>query len=198
VLHGDRYFPALQPTGLQPAQMFGRTPTGGSESMHQMYLMAITAAHRDIQLTSSYVVTDALASQALVQAARRGVKIRIITPGSDIDTEFVRRASRARWGPLLEAGVLIAEYQPTMFHCKVMIVDGLMVSMGSTNFDNRSFRLNDEANLNVLGPRFAQRQIEVFDADWARSRQVTLAQWTSRPWQEKAVEQLASLFGSQL
>ncbi|MEP7281763.1 MAG: phospholipase D-like domain-containing protein [Rubrivivax sp.] len=198
VLHGERYFPALQPTGSQPAQMFSSSPTGGSESMHLMYLLAINAAEQRIDLSSSYFVPDELATQALVEAARRGVKIRIITPGGKIDTEVVRRASRARWGPLLEAGIRIFEYQPTMFHCKVMVVDSLMVSVGSTNFDNRSFQLNDEANLNVLDRRFADEQIRIFDADLQRTREVTLEAWRTRPWQEKVIEHLASLLGDQL
>jgi cardiolipin synthase len=198
VLHGERYFPALQPRGGQPAQMFSSSPTGGSESMHLMYLMAITAAQESIVLSSSYFVPDSLAVQALVDARKRGVRVRIITPGPNIDTETVRRASRARWGPLLEAGVEIAEFQPTMFHCKVLVVDTLLVSVGSTNFDNRSFRLNDEANLNVLDPGFARRQVDVFDADWARSRPMTLQAWRARPWREKLIEHAAALLRTQL
>jgi cardiolipin synthase len=163
-----------------------------------MYLMAITAATRSIHLSNSYFVPDDLVVKALAAAARRGVVVRIITPGPDIDTELVRRASRARWGELLEAGVQIAEYQPTMFHCKVLVVDALLVSAGSTNFDNRSFRLNDEANLNVLSEAFARRQIEIFEDDSRQSRPVTLQAWRGRPWQEKALERAASLFGSQL
>jgi cardiolipin synthase len=166
--------------------------------MHLMYLMAITAATRSIHLSSSYFVPDELVLRAMVAAAKRGVAVRVIVPGPDIDTEVVRRASRARWGPLLEAGVRIAEYQPTMFHCKVLVVDGLMVSVGSTNFDNRSFRLNDEANLNVLSPALARQQIEVFERDEARARQITLQAWRDRPWREKALERAASLLGSQL
>ena len=83
------------------------------------------------------------------------MRVRIIVPGEHIDTEVVRKASRAQWGELLEAGAEIYEFQPTMFHCKMLIVDQLMVSVGSTNFDNRSFRLNDEANLNVYDAEFA-------------------------------------------
>ena len=141
---------------------------------------------------------DELAVKALVAAAQRGVKVQIITPGGDIDTEVVRRASRARWGPLLEAGVQIAEYQPTMFHCKVLVVDGLLVSVGSTNFDNRSFRLNDEANLNVLSAPFARQQIEIFERDLLLSKPITLQAWQQRPWHEKVLEHIASWFGSQL
>lgn len=198
VLHGERYFPALGPVDGQPAQMFSSSPTGGSESMHLMYLMAITAARHTIHLSSSYFVPDDLAVQALVNASRRGVRVRIITPGPRIDETTVRRASRARWGPLLEAGVEMAEFQPTMFHCKVLVVDSLLVSVGSTNFDNRSFRLNDEANLNVLDTPFARRLVEIFEADWARSRPMTLQAWRRRPAREKLIEHAAALLRAQL
>lgn len=198
VLHGEAYFPALERRGDQPAQMFSSSPTGGGASMQLMYLMAVTAAQRSIDLSSSYFVPDSLAIDALAAAARRGVKVRILVPGPEIDTELVRRASRARWGELLEAGVEIAEYRPTMFHCKVLVVDALLVSVGSTNFDNRSFQLNDEANLNVLHEGFARRQIEIFEDDLRRAVPVTLEAWRRRPWREKAVEHAASLIGSQL
>src|SRR6185295_960045 len=115
-----------------------------------------------------------LSLKALVAAVKRGVRVQIITPGEHMDAGTVRRASRARWGELLEAGVEIFEYQPTMFHCKVMIVDGLWVSVGSTNFDNRSFSLNDEANLNILDSEFAREQIGIFRQDLARSHRYTL------------------------
>jgi len=128
----------------------------------------------------------------------RGVEIDIILPGRHIDQPVVRRASRASWGPLLEAGVRIHEFQPTMFHCKVMIVDDRWVSVGSTNFDNRSFKLNDEANLNVLDPEFAAEQARVFEGDLARSKAITLDAWRARPWKEKLVERLASLVRAQL
>ena len=198
VLHGEAYFPALERRGDQPAQMFSSSLTGGSASMQLMYLMAVTAAQRSIDLSSSYFVPDSMAIDALAAAARRGVKVRILVPGPKIDAELVRRASRARWGELLEAGVEIAEYQPTMFHCKVLVVDALLVSVGSTNFDNRSFQLNDEANLNVLHEGFARRQIEIFEDDLRRAVPVTLEAWRRRPWLEKAAEHAASLIGSQL
>ncbi len=102
------------------------------------------------------------------------------------------------WGSLLAAGAQIAKYQPTMYHCKVMIVDGLLVSVGSTNVDNRSFRLNDEATLNIVDAEFAAQQTRIFDDDLRHSRTVSLAEWRERPWHEKVVERLASLLGSQL
>jgi cardiolipin synthase len=197
VLHGPRYFPEIAPAGVAAAQMFMSSPTGGSESMHLMYLLAITAATRSIELSSAYFIPDRLTREALVAAARRGVRVRIIVPGEHIDTDVVRAASRADWGPLLEAGILIAEYQPTMFHCKVLSVDSRMVSVGSTNFDNRSFRLNDESNLNVYDEAFAQRQVEIFERDLAVSRVVTLAQWQARPLWTKIMERLAASLGPQ-
>lgn len=198
VLHGDDYFPALREAGDEAAQMFSSSPSGGSDSMHLMYLLAISAAHHSIHLSSAYFVPDALSTRALVDALERGVKVTIIVPGKHSDAAIVRRASRARWGALLAAGAEIHEYQPTMYHCKVLIVDGLMVSVGSTNFDTRSFRLNDEANLNIYAADFARRQIEVFNADLSQSRQISLNAWQRRPLAEKFLEHAASLVGAQL
>ena len=198
VMHGEAYFPALGAAGTSDAQVFSSSPSGGSESMQLMYHLSITAAERSIDLSSAYFVPDDLTSKALLQAVKRGVKIRIITPGEIIDTETVRAASRGRWGPLLQAGAEIYEYQPTMYHCKAMIVDDLLVSVGSTNFDNRSFRLNDEANLNIFDKVFAARQTQVFDDDLSRSKRVTFEAWSNRPWQEKLKEYLASLVEFQL
>lgn len=198
VMHGEAYFPAIQVMGDSVAQVFSSSPSGGSESMQLMYQLSITAAAHSVDLSSAYFVPDALTTQALTDALQRGVKIRIITPGEIIDTDTVRAASRGSWGPLLKAGAQIYEYQPSMYHCKVMIVDNLLVSVGSTNFDNRSFRLNDEANLNVYDPAFAQRQTLIFETDLKTARQVTYDDWINRPLKEKLTEKLALLLGSQL
>lgn len=198
VLHGSDYFPALEPSGTGSAQMFSSSRSGGSESMQLMYLLAITAAQRSIHLSTAYFVPDRLTLRTLADAVRRGVKVQIITPGEHTDAENVRRAARARWGTLLSAGAEIYEYVPTMYHCKVMIVDALLVSVGSTNFDNRSFQLNDEANLNIYDADFAARQIEIFQDDLARSRRTSLREWQQRPHAEKLWEHAASVFGSQM
>ena len=198
VLHGPDYFPAIAAAGDGLAQVFGSSPSGGSESMQLMYLLSITAAERSIRLSSSYFVPDELALHALVDALKRGVRLQIITPGPHIDTEVVRQASRALWGPLLAAGAEIHEYQPTMFHCKVLIVDEFLVSAGSTNFDNRSFRVNDEANLNIYDARFAQQQAAIFDADLQHSRRISYDEWRQRPLRERLAERLSSLIGWQL
>ncbi len=198
VLQGVEYFPAIEPAGDQLAQVFTSSPSGGGDSMALMYLLSITAAEKTIDLSAAYFVPDELTRRALVSALKRGVKVQVIAPGPITDTETVRKASRATWGDLLAAGAEFYEYQPTMYHCKVMIVDGYMVSVGSTNFDNRSFRLNDEANLNVYDRAFAARQIEVFRDDLTRSRKVTLQEWQDRPLKEKVLEKLAGVFSFQL
>ena len=198
VMHGEAYFPALNSVGDSKAQVFSSSPSGGSESMQLMYLLSITAAEKSIDLSSAYFVPDALTTRALTGALDRGVQLRIIMPGKIIDTETVRAASRGGWGPLLEAGAELYEYQPTMYHCKVMIVDRSLVSVGSTNFDNRSFRLNDEANLNIFDSAFAASQTEVFETDLRQARRVTHSEWESRPFKEKLLERLARLGVSQL
>lgn len=193
VLHGAEYFPALKPHGTGSAQMFSSSPTGGSESMQLMYLLAITAAKESLFISASYFVPDELIRSALIEAVRRGVKVRIILPGIHIDASVVRRSSRGLWGDMLQAGVEIHEYQPTMFHCKVMVVDRLLVSVGSTNFDDRSFRLNDESNLNIYDAEFARQQIAVFEQDLKHARRVTFALWQNRPLTEKILERSAAL-----
>jgi cardiolipin synthase len=198
VLHGEAYFPAIDTAGPHLAQVFTSSAGEGSESVRLMYLLSIASARKSIRLSASYFVPDSLSVETIVSARERGVEVEIIVPGGHIDSKVTRKASRGLWGPLLEAGVKIYEFQPTMYHCKVMIVDDAWVSVGSTNFDNRSFSLNDEANLNILDPEFAAAQSKVFEADRARSREITLEAWRQRPWQEKVKEWAAGLLRSQL
>jgi cardiolipin synthase len=110
----------------------------------------------------------------------------------------MRSASRAMWEPLLEAGAVIAEYEPTTFPCQMLVVDEFLTSVGSTNFDNRSFRLNDEATLNIIDAAFAKEQTAVFNADLQHARPMTLAEWRARPRGEKLHDGLASPIGAQL
>jgi cardiolipin synthase len=198
VLHGEEYFPPLEPVGSNPAQLFRSSADDGSESVRLMYLISLASAEHSVRLANSYFVPDSLAVRTLVDAQRRGVAVEIIVPGRHIDQKLVRRASRALWGPLLKAGVAIYEYQPTMYHVKVAIVDEIWTSVGSTNFDNRSFRLNDEANLNVYDARFAEAQARGFEEDKMRARRITLEEWRRRPWRERATERMAALFRMQL
>ena len=186
------------PAGTQYAQVFASSSEGGAESMHLMYLLAIAAATQTIDLAMAYFVPDEVITETLVAAMKRGVRLRVILPNHLIDAGAVRSASRSKWGPLLEAGAEIHEYQPTMYHVKSMVVDTIFVSVGSTNFDPRSFRLNDEANLNVYDADFAREQVRVFEADLAKSRRITLQAWRARPWTEKLWEHTMGLASSQL
>jgi cardiolipin synthase len=195
VLDGPQFFPELSKAGDYPGQVFKSSPDGGSESMALLHLLSIAAAEKNLRLATAYFVPDKLSIRALADAAKRGVKVQIIVPGENIDVPFVRPASRARWGDLLKAGVEIHEYQPTMFHVKQMIVDDLWVSIGSANLDNLSFKLNDEANLNVMDSKFAREQIEVFEADLRKSKPITYEQWRKRPATTKFMEGFTSIFG---
>jgi cardiolipin synthase len=198
VLHGDAYFPALRDAGPHWAQMFKSSTNEAGESVRLMYLISIASAVRSVQIANAYFVPDKLAVATMVAARRRGVQVEVIIPGRHIDARVVRRASRSLWEPLLEAGVAIYEYQPTMYHTKVMVVDEILTSVGSTNFDNRSFRLNDEANLNILDAEFAAGQARQFEEDKKRSTQLTLEWWRNRPWHQRTVEWLAGLLRLQL
>lgn len=173
VLHGPNYFPALARAGNIEAGAFYSSPRHGVADVPIMYHLAIASARRSLQIENSYFVPDRKTVDALVAAARRGVRVQIIVPGRHIDQKAVRRASRKRWSRLLDAGIEIYEYQPTMIHSKLLIVDGRFVSVGSANFDNRSLHLNDEANLNVLDTAFAAEQARLFARDRAQSIRVT-------------------------
>ncbi|HLM54048.1 MAG TPA: cardiolipin synthase [Pseudoxanthomonas sp.] len=198
VLNGPKYFPELQPKGDVPAHLFIASPAGGSESMHLMYLMGLAAAKESIDLVSAYFVPDKLIVKALKEARKRGVRVRVILPGVHIDAFSVRYASKAGWGELLLAGIEIHEYQPTMLHTKMLVVDRELVSVGSTNFDIRSFRLNDEASLNLYDRRFAQRMSEVFESDLRRAKQYNYEMWQARPLKDKLLERFIIPFKSQL
>ncbi|NYS26777.1 cardiolipin synthase [Rhodobacteraceae bacterium 2376] len=180
ILQGPRYFPELAPEGETVAQLV-LSATGSRNYMHMMLMTAFAGAENHIRIATPYMVPDDVAKAQLLQARERGVEVEIIVPGEHMDKDMVRNASRHFWGPLLEAGVRIHEYQPTFMHAKLIVIDEVFASVGSTNFDERSFRLNDEANLNVFDPDFAREQIGHFSRDLERSRQVTLEDWQDRP-----------------
>ena len=198
VLDGPGYFPDLDRVGPSLGQVFWSSPRGGNGNLRVMFLLAIASAAKRILIANAYFVPDETTVEMLAAAARRGVDVEIIVPGPILDAQVVRRASRATWGPMLEAGVRIYEYQPTMYHPKVMVVDDVWVSVGSTNFDDRSFRLNQEANLNVYDRGFAAGEAAAFERDRKASRQVTLEAWRSRPLWERIQERAAALLRKQL
>ncbi|WP_189456693.1 phospholipase D-like domain-containing protein [Cognatilysobacter bugurensis] len=198
VLNGAAYFPPLAPVGDTPAHLFIASPAGGSESMHLMYLMAIAAADETIDLAASYFVPDELITRAFIAARHRGVRVRVLLPGPHIDSVTVRFSSKASWGPLLLAGVEVYEYQPTMLHAKLLIVDEEMVSVGSTNFDIRSFRLNDEASLNMYDADFAARMTRTFEADLKNGQPYLYQEWDNRSLRHRVVETLMVPLRTQL
>jgi cardiolipin synthase len=166
--------------------------------MHLMMNYAVVCAERTIRIATAYFVPDDLTVGALLAASRRGVAVTVLVPGRRTDSAVARRASQHMWGRLLRGGVRIHAYEPCQFHWKVLIVDDWWVSVGSTNFDNRSFRLNDEANLNVYAPAFAARQIEQFEAGLARSKPVTLERWRRRSPGQRLYEAASYAVRSQL
>lgn len=197
ILDGPDYFPDLEPVGPMFGQVFVSSPESGSASMQLMYLLSINAAEHSLYLATPYFVPDDLTLATLISARERGVVVTIILPSKLTDSEIARGASRAVWGRLLEAGVEIYEYQPTLYHTKVMVVDRLWTSVGSTNVSNRSFRLNDEANLNIYDAEFSAEQEALLREDIKVSKRVTLEAWNARPFIERVAESLASLLSSQ-
>ena len=198
VLNGEDYFPDVAPAGSMDANMFMSSPVGGSESMHLMYLLILAAAEHAVDLEAAYFIPDELMMQVLLAARARGVKIRILMPGKNTDSGAVRLASKAGWEPLLAGGVQMYEYDPTMLHNKLLIADGELVSVGSTNFDQRSFQLNDEATLNIYDKNFAAQMTDVFEKDLHRATPYTLKMWRERPWSERFAEKFIQPFKSQL
>jgi cardiolipin synthase A/B len=198
VLHGDDYFPELAPTGDTLCQVFKSSASEGADSARVMFLLSIAAARRTIRIANAYFIPDDFCLQTLVEACERGVKVEIITPGPNIDMRVVRIVGRSRWEPLLQAGARFYEFQPARYHCKYMIVDERWVTVGSANFDNRSLRLNEEVNLNVLDSDLAAQQIRIFDADKSQSHEITIAAWRRRPLSERMIGRSAGVLRSQM
>ena len=172
VLHGADYFPPLASTGPFLAQAL--RSSAGNANLDLMYLLAIASAQKTLRIENPYFLPDDLTRKELVNAARRGVKVEIIVPGKFINQKIVRAASKRHWPELIKAGIKIYEYQPTMVHVKLIVVDDTFVSVGSGNFDNRSIQLNDEANLDVLDRDFAAQQTRLFEMDKKQSHEMTL------------------------
>ncbi|MES2624698.1 MAG: phospholipase D-like domain-containing protein [Pseudomonadota bacterium] len=198
VLQGAGFFPPVHEVGSSAAQAFNSWGAGGSDTVRTLYLLAISASMETIYIGTPYFVPDDFLLQALLKARKRGVEIEIMTTGDVTDSRLVQGVSRVIWGDLLEAGVRFHLFDPTLYHTKIMVVDKKFVSVGSTNFDNRSFLHNDENNLNVLDPAFAQLILEQFELDKKRSHEVTYEEWLMRPLKERLMEWYAMLFESQV
>lgn len=171
------------------------SPVGGHNGVKKLYLLSMAGARRTIDIESPYFVMDGSTKWSLLQAARRGVRIRMLLEGDSTDAKPVKHASRFGYDDLLEAGIEIYEYQPTMMHAKAMVVDGVWSIVGSSNLDNRSLELNDENNIAVWDRTFAGRLLHDFEVDVTRSTRITLEQWRDRPFLHKVRERFWGAFG---
>jgi cardiolipin synthase len=187
---GEPYFPRLEPRGDVPAQIVKSSPTGGSFQSYMLFLLSITSAKKSILITNPYFIPDKVMTEALVKAAARGVRVAVLTPAK-IDSHLTGPVSRGRYGPLLLGGVQIFEYQICLLHAKTMVVDGVWGTIGSTNFDNRSFALNQELNLAFYDRTVASRLEEIFHEDLKYAKQISYKEWKSRGLYERFVDLIA-------
>ena len=184
---GEGYFPALQPIGNVFAQIVRSSPAGGSFQTYMLFLITINSARKSIWITNPYFIPDDVMTEALLKAAARGVRVVVLTPG-EIDSQLTYTASRSHYGPLLQGGVQIFEYQTTLMHAKTMVVDGTWATIGSTNFDNRSFALNQELNVTMYDAALARRLEDIFQEDLKHSKNITYEEWSSRSIFERLFE----------
>jgi cardiolipin synthase len=198
LLTGLDYFPAVEKRGEHLAQVIKSSPSEGSSTVKLLYIVSIVSAEKSIYINNAYFVPDSDTRRALETAVRRGVDVRVIVPGEHTDVPIVRQASRWHYELLLRRGIRIFEYEPTMMHAKTMVVDGAWVTIGSSNFDDRSFRLNDEVNVNVYDEGVARQLEEHFFEDLRRCHEITLRKWFRRPIFDRVKENVADLFKRQL
>ncbi len=199
VLAGDPYLPNLEPLadGV-PMQLVRSSATVGDTNAEALYYLAIASAQRSIDLTAAYFVPRPAFTDALCSAAERGTRVRIVVPGPHIDKGFVRIAGRAAYERLVRCGVELYEYQPTMLHAKTLVVDGSWSSVGTVNFDNRSFQLHDEVTLCVWSEGFAAELIEVFERDVERSERIEPGRWDERGVLQRAAERATTVIRREL
>jgi cardiolipin synthase A/B len=172
----------------------GSTPTSGRSNQARVLIQYLLAAASDrILICSPYFIPDGGIRQELIGARARGVSVEIITGGPHTDHRLVRRAGRKRFGPLLRAGVRIYEYQPRMLHAKILLIDGKWSVVGSTNFDHRSFGLNDEVNALLLGAEVTATLTRDFEADRRDSRSFSYEDWLHRSWGERLLAWLGTI-----
>jgi cardiolipin synthase len=188
--------PPAEPLDAEGASFVVRSsPTGGSNDLKRLYLLGLASARRTVDITTPYFVTDESSRWSLEDALRRGVKVRLLLEGDITDAMPVKYASRKHYEELLEMGVEIYEYQPTMMHTKTFVVDGVWSMFGSANFDNRSLELNDELNVAVTSRDLAARLVFDFEKDLKVSRRLELETWRKRSLLSKAREQFWAGFG---
>ncbi len=188
--------PAQEPSEpLDSAMVLRSSPTGGSNDLKRLYLLAIASARRTLDICSPYFLIDESSDWSLEQARQRGVRVRVLVEGDLTDAKPVKYASRQAYQRLMDQGIEIYEYQPTMMHTKSMIIDGSWSMFGSANFDNRSLELNDELNVAVSDRGLAARLLQDFEQDLRSARKLDPAEWRRRPFVDKTREYFWSYFG---
>ena len=189
LLTGDEYFPHIECSHPMVAMVVNSTPTvGGSTRARILFQLLLASAKRSISITTPYFLPDKSLMQELCRAVERGLRVRILVPGRKSDHMVTRSTSRAGYGELLKAGAEVYEYQPSMIHAKVLCIDGLWVVIGSTNFDNRSFGINDEVNLAIRDAAVTTRFESDMALDLDQSRRISFEEWKHRPVTERATE----------
>ena len=198
LISGPQYYPPLDPAGRLTAQTIISSPEIGASTVRVMYYLSIVCARKSIFIANPYFVPDEPAREALVDAKKRGVDVRIMVSGRHNDNWLAHRNSIRLYGPLLEAGIEILEFNRTMLHQKTMVVDALWATVGTTNFDNRSFAHNDENNVCVYDAGWAQRLHDLFIHDLEGCDRVTMEGWRRRGLLERCGEVIASLAQDQI
>jgi cardiolipin synthase A/B len=183
------------PRGPASSIVVWSSPEGGTNALKLIYLLSLAAARESIDIQSPYLITDESTAWSLAEARKRGVRVRMLVEGDITDAKPVKFAGRAQYEKLMQLGIEIYEYQPTMMHTKAFVVDGVLSVVGSANFDNRSFELNDELNVVVFDRGLASRLRQDFERDVQRSKRLDLESWRSRPLHIRAREKTWSLFG---
>jgi len=194
VIGGAEYFPAPRTVkGRTHAQIIRSGPQGGGYAMYTTFLLALSSARRSIKVTNPYVLLDEQMVETLILAARRGVQITFLVPGVS-DHPLVRHAGRRQFGRLLEAGIEIHEYTAALLHAKTIVIDGIWATVGSTNLDHRSFKLNDELNVVAYDTEFAAQLEKVFQEDLRYAQRIDLETWRNRSVRGRVFELLAFPF----
>lgn len=199
VIGGTNFFPDIEPCGDMQAHAVWLSPAGSPSTVKLLHYLAIRAAKKRLTLQNPYFLPDPDARQALLEAVKRGVEVRIMIPSDQVtDEPHVQHASHHHYGTLLQGGVKLYDYEKTLIHQKVLIVDGQWASIGSTNFDDRSFEINDEVSLVVHDERIARELEETFERDLQHAKAVDLDQWKKRPAFHKFKDLFFFLFNEQM
>ncbi len=194
ILAGESLYPKLKPTGTMSSQAMKASKGDASSLPKMLYFMAIHGSRKTIHIQNAYFLPDAQIRKALIDAAQRGVDVKVMVPGPHIDVPTVRMASRREYGSLLEGGVKIFEYQPTMIHCKTLVVDGVFSTIGSINFDQRSMSQNAEESVSFYDRPFADLLEAMFQRDLLLSKEVTHEAWKHRGASARFAETFSRMF----